>query len=124
MIQSNPMIRREFQLEVWTLMIQKSMVVPPSPTVLYNYRYIGGLIAPIARRHFVYCNIYQICSSQLFFHFQKLTCVVKVHILVKCQTVDQRCSKGNYHESRKGSFLFREIITFNDIVPINILRAG
>ena len=29
------MIQREFQLEVWTLMIQKSMVIPPSPMVLF-----------------------------------------------------------------------------------------
>ena len=36
MIQSNPMIRREFQLEVWTLIIQKSTVIPLSPMVLLS----------------------------------------------------------------------------------------
>ena len=96
-----------------TLMIQKSMVTPPSPMVLYNYHYIGGLIAPIARRHFVYCNIHQMCSSMLFFYFQKLTWLIKECTLwsngqrysFMAIQLNKGAQKGNYHESRKGIFL-------------------
>ena len=127
MIQSNPMIRREFQLEVWTWMIQKSMVIPPSTMVLYNYHYIGGLIAPIARRHFVYCNIYQ-SSSILFFLFQKLTWLVKKYTLwsngqrysFMAIQLKKALKREIIMNQEKGSFLFREISIFDDIVPIYI----
>ena len=101
-----------------TLMIQKSMVIPPSPMILYNYHYIGGLLAPIARRHFVYCNIHQICSSMLFFLFQKLTWLTKKYTVwsngqrysFMAIQLNKGAQKGNHHESRKGTFLIQRYI--------------
>ena len=37
MIPSYLMIQREFQLEVWALIIHKSMVIPPSSLVLFSF---------------------------------------------------------------------------------------
>ena len=59
MIPRSLMIQREFQLEVWTLIIQKYTVIPPSSMVLFGCAY------PISDETTI-CNLKNILDNKLF----------------------------------------------------------